>query len=96
MVFGSDRVSGDISFLYHDDAYNGIVITWTGHRVKAVRQIIANAGGHIHGNGHLLLEHGFDQADAVARLLRDAGFNDVSTHFDFGGQARCTGGRWHG
>ena len=61
-----------------------------------LRQIIANAGGHIHGNGHLLLEHGFDQADAVARLLRDAGFNDVSTHFDFGGQARCTGGRWHG
>ncbi|MFZ8302552.1 protein-(glutamine-N5) methyltransferase, release factor-specific, partial [Staphylococcus aureus] len=42
-----------------------------------LRQIIASAGGHIHGNGHLLLEHGYDQAGAVAQLLRDAGFTDV-------------------
>ena len=61
-----------------------------------LRQIVAQAGGHIHGNGHLLLEHGHDQAEAVAQLLRDAGFTDVSTRFDFGGQPRCTGGRWRG
>ena len=61
-----------------------------------LRQIIAQAGGHIHGNGHLLLEHGYDQAEAVADLLRAAGFSDVSTRFDFGGQPRCTGGRWPG
>ena len=61
-----------------------------------LRQIVAQAGGHIHGNGHLLLEHGFDQAEAVAQLLRDAGFTDVSTRFDFGSQPRCTGGRWRG
>ena len=61
-----------------------------------LRQIIASAGGHIHGNGHLLLEHGYDQADAVAQLLRDAGFTDVSTRFDLGAQPRCTGGRWQG
>ncbi len=61
-----------------------------------LRQIIGQAGGHIHGNGHLLLEHGYDQAEAVAQLLRDVGFTDVSTRFDFGGQPRCTGGRWRG
>lgn len=61
-----------------------------------LRQIVAQAGGHIHGNGHLLLEHGHDQAEAVAQLLRDAGFTDVSTRFDLGGQTRCTGGRWRG
>lgn len=61
-----------------------------------LRQIVAQAGGHIHGNGHLLLEHGFDQAETVAQLLRDAGFIEVSTRFDFGGQPRCTGGRWRG
>jgi len=61
-----------------------------------LRQIIANAAGHIHGNGHLLLEHGYNQANAVAQLLRDAGFTEVSTRFDFGGQPRCTGGLWRG
>lgn len=59
-----------------------------------LRRIVAQAGGHIHGNGHLLLEHGYNQAEAVARLLRDAGFSNVSTRFDFGGHPRCTGGRW--
>jgi len=65
-----------------------------------LRQIVAAAGGHMHGNvrgcAHLLLEHGHDQAAAVGALLREAGFTDVSTRFDFGGQARCTGGRWPG
>ncbi len=65
-----------------------------------LRQIVAQARGHIHGNrpflGHLLLEHGYDQADAVAQMLHAAGYTHVSTRFDFGGQPRCTGARWQG
>lgn len=61
-----------------------------------LRQIVAQAGGHIHENGWLLLEHGYDQSPAVQQLLRDAGFLDVSTRFDLGSQPRCTGGRWPG
>ncbi len=61
-----------------------------------LREIVARAGGHIHGNGHLLLEHGYNQADEVGQLLRAAGFTDVSTRFDLGPQPRCTGGRWPG
>ncbi|MBH1987609.1 MAG: peptide chain release factor N(5)-glutamine methyltransferase [Burkholderiales bacterium] len=61
-----------------------------------LRQIAQQAPGHIHENGWLLLEHGFDQAEAVQHLLQDAGFTDVSTRFDLGPQARCTGGRWPG
>ncbi|WP_375213311.1 peptide chain release factor N(5)-glutamine methyltransferase [Aquabacterium sp.] len=61
-----------------------------------LREIVAQAGGHIHGNGHLLLEHGYNQADEVGQLLRAAGFTDVSTRFDLGPQPRCTGGRWPG
>lgn len=58
-----------------------------------LRQIIAAAPKHLHPGGWLLLEHGYDQAVAVAQLLRDHGFSNVSTRFDLGGQARCTGGQ---
>ena len=46
--------------------------------------------------GWLLLEHGFEQADAVAALLREAGFEAVAHRHDLAGHRRCTGGRWPG
>lgn len=58
-----------------------------------LRQIIAAAPVHLHPGGWLLLEHGYDQPVAVAQLLRDHGFSNVSTRFDLGGQGRCTGGQ---
>lgn len=48
------------------------------------------------GGGWLLLEHGWDQADAVASLLKERGFGDVSLRHDLGGQPRASGGRWAG
>jgi release factor glutamine methyltransferase len=59
-----------------------------------LRHIIANAGGHMHDNGRLLLEHGYDQSGEVTHLMSQAGFASVSTRFDFGGHPRCTGGCW--
>ena len=44
--------------------------------------------------GWLLLEHGWDQADAVAGLLAAAGFGAIAHRHDLGGHARCTGGCW--
>jgi len=41
-----------------------------------------------------LLEHGWDQADAVAALLSAQGYADVAHRLDLGGHRRCTGGRW--
>ena len=58
-----------------------------------LRHIVAHAGAHLQPGGWLLLEHGYDQADAVAGLLRASGFTDVATRIDLGGQPRCTGGR---
>jgi release factor glutamine methyltransferase len=40
------------------------------------------------------LEHGWDQADAVAMLLIDAGFTLTQHRTDLGGHRRCTGGCW--
>lgn len=45
--------------------------------------------------GWLLLEHGFEQADAVRGMLLYAGFRQVSTRRDMAGQERISGGCWH-
>lgn len=61
--------------------------------LEALAAIIVDAPCHLAPGGWLLLEHGFDQADAVRALLRDAGFGAVETRHDLAGQPRCSGGR---
>ena len=58
-----------------------------------LRRIVAEAPAHLAPGGWLLLEHGYDQAEPVQALLRQAGFGEVSTRHDLAGQPRCTGGR---
>jgi len=60
--------------------------------LDAIRTIIANASSHLADDGQLLLEHGFDQAEAVRQLLTSAGFTAIETHRDLGGQARVSCG----
>ena len=61
--------------------------------LAALREIVAGAPAHLEGGGWLLLEHGFDQAGAVAALLADAGFKAIETRRDLAGHGRATGGR---
>lgn len=69
-------------------------LTPGGDGLAALEAIAVGAGGHLHAGGWLLLEHGHDQAGAVAERLRGNGFLDVSTRIDLAGLPRCTGGRW--
>lgn len=62
--------------------------------LDAMREIVRNAPGHLQPGGWLLLEHGFDQEDAVGQLLRSRGFVRVQSRNDLAGIARCTGGQW--
>jgi release factor glutamine methyltransferase len=64
-----------------------------GDGLDALRAIITGAPTHLVPGGWLLLEHGWDQAPAVAALLADAGFDAISHRHDLGGHPRCTGGR---
>ena len=59
-----------------------------------IRVIVANAPQHLNQNGWLMLEHGYDQADAVSRLLADIGFTQVSHALDLAGIQRVTMGCW--
>ncbi|WCM90930.1 peptide chain release factor N(5)-glutamine methyltransferase [Acidovorax sp. NCPPB 3576] len=58
-----------------------------------IRTISGQSISHLVPGGWLLLEHGWDQAEAVQALLRQAGFNQVQSRTDLAGHARCTGGR---
>ena len=70
-----------------------LALTPGGDGLAALREIIAGAPAHLAPGGWLLLEHGWDQATAVAALLRSAGFERVATRFDLEGRPRCTGGQ---
>ena len=59
-----------------------------------IRVIVAHAPQHLNQNGWLILEHGYDQADAASRLLADRGFTQVSHALDLAGIERVTMGCW--
>ncbi len=61
-----------------------------------LRAIIAQAPACLKPGGWLLLEHGYDQAEAVRQLLQAKGFVDVQSRQDLAGIERCSGGRWFG
>ena len=56
------------------------------------RRIIPEAVRHLVTGGYLFLEIGYDQAEAVATLMRDAGYYDVRTIKDYGGNDRIVCG----
>ncbi|MCT8162568.1 MULTISPECIES: peptide chain release factor N(5)-glutamine methyltransferase [unclassified Pseudomonas] len=58
-----------------------------------LRLIVAQAPGHLLPGGRLLLEHGYDQAEAVRQLLTAHGFVEVVSRRDLGGHERITLGR---
>ncbi len=62
--------------------------------LAALRTVIETAPSHLTHQGHLLLEHGWQQAEKVKMLLESAGFVDVASHADLAGHLRVTEGTW--
>ena len=61
--------------------------------LDSIRAIVAGARDHLNPGGRLLLEHGHDQAAAVAALLREAGFASIVSIPDLAGIPRVAGGK---
>ncbi len=61
-----------------------------------IRKIIAQAPSYLQPGAWLLLEHGFDQALPVRKLLAQRGFLQVQSRLDLTGIQRCSGGQWQG
>lgn len=64
--------------------------------LRDIRHIVANADRYLHPDGWLLLEHGYDQSEAVLDLLAQAGFDNLQSRRDLGGHTRCSAGQFRG
>ncbi len=62
--------------------------------LDAIREIVENAGNYLKANGVLVLEIGFDQADAVREVLAKHGYADIEIRTDAFGNDRIAIGRW--
>jgi release factor glutamine methyltransferase len=60
--------------------------------LSSLRTIIAGATAHLAPGGALLLEHGYDQAEAVRALLTAHGFEQVRSWRDLADIERVSGG----
>ena len=63
---------------------------------EAFDAIIRDAPDHLNGDGWLVLEHGWKQAEEVRRRLVRRGFVHVRSHADLAGHERVTEGQWPG
>jgi release factor glutamine methyltransferase len=61
--------------------------------LDAIRTIITQAQNHLNPHGWLMLEHGYNQAEVVAALLKKADFSEISHAKDLAGINRVTLGR---
>lgn len=61
--------------------------------LEALQCIVGQAAKHLEPGGCLLFEHGYDQAETAADLLRAAGFIGIRQLRDLAGIVRVSGGR---
>lgn len=78
---------GDLRFEPHRALASGV------DGLSAIRHIVKQAPRWLEPGGWLLLEHGYDQQEAVGRLLQQAGFQQVRCLPDLAGNPRITLGQ---
>lgn len=70
-------------------------LTPGGDGLSALVTIVAGAPARLDPDGWLLVEHGYDQQDAVRALFESAGFADLESTRDLAGIVRVCAGRRH-
>ena len=84
----------DVHLTQGDLRHEPITALASGHDgLDDIRQIIVHAPQHLNPHGWLMLEHGYNQAESVATLLKQAGFTEVGHALDLAGIQRVTLGR---
>jgi release factor glutamine methyltransferase len=61
--------------------------------LSCLEVIISGSTSCLNPDGLVAVEHGFDQSDAVIKLMRTAGLRDIQTHLDLAGYHRVASGR---
>lgn len=62
--------------------------------LDAIRQIISQTPDYLAPAGYLILEHGYNQANEVMKLLRQNRFSDIQDHPDLAGLPRFATARF--
>ncbi len=57
-----------------------------------IKILAGQAGQHLKNGGHLLIEHGYNQRQAVQEIFRACHYRRIQTHLDLSGNPRVTGG----
>jgi release factor glutamine methyltransferase len=68
-------------------------LTDYGSGLSCLQAIISEAGNFLKSGGLIAVEHGYDQSEAVAGLMKEAGLIDVQVHHDLAGHCRAASGR---
>lgn len=89
-IAASDRHlgEGDVRFEPHSALVAGA------DGLDDIRLIVSQAPQYLRPGGWLLLEHGYDQAEAVRELLSAAGLRMTESRLDLGGHERISLGQW--
>lgn len=67
-----------------------IALDGGGDGLQAIRRVLGDCAAHLNTHGIVLLEHGFDQSAAVARIGAAAGLRRCEVLRDFGGHERVS------
>ena len=57
--------------------------------LSAYRQIFQQAPAHLKKGGLIVVEHGYDQSEAVCQLLENGPYVDIKAHLDLAGIKRA-------
>ncbi|MGM9483728.1 peptide chain release factor N(5)-glutamine methyltransferase [Roseateles sp. NT4] len=94
VVSNPPYIAGDdphLPSLHHEPL---TALTPGGDGLADLRTLVDVAPQHLNAGGWLLMEHGWDQADAVAALLAARGFTQATLRRDLADRPRASGGRW--
>ncbi|MCW8962793.1 MAG: peptide chain release factor N(5)-glutamine methyltransferase [Gammaproteobacteria bacterium] len=62
--------------------------------LDCIRSLVVDAPACLNPSAYLVMEHGYDQGNAVRELLNQQGYEKVQTHKDLGGHERITSAQW--
>lgn len=93
IVANPPYIDSEDSHLFQLQAEPRAALVAPNHGLADLQAIIERAPAHLHRDGWLLLEHGYDQGMATRELLTNRGFEQVGTRRDLGGNERVSWGQ---
>ncbi len=94
-----DLIVSNPPYIEHDDEHLGLgdvrfepitALASGADGLSDIRRIVSEAGSYLNSGGWLMFEHGYNQAERVRELMRQAGFFEVSSVRDLAGIERVT------